>query len=80
LRDVLGITAAPRFIRIARWPNALPQYVMGHTDRVARIFARAATHRGIFLAGASYRGVGIPDCITSAWSAADAAAQLLHAS
>jgi oxygen-dependent protoporphyrinogen oxidase len=80
LRDVLGITAAPRFIRIARWPNALPQYVMGHTDRVARIFARAATHRGLFLAGASYRGVGIPDCITSAWSAADAAVQLLQAS
>jgi oxygen-dependent protoporphyrinogen oxidase len=76
LRDVLGITAAPRFTNIARWPNALPQYVMGHADRIARIFKLAAGHRGLFLAGASYRGVGIPDCISSAWSAADAAAQL----
>jgi oxygen-dependent protoporphyrinogen oxidase len=80
LRDVLGITAAAKFTSIARWPHALPQYVMGHTDRVARIFHYAAGHRGLFLAGASYRGVGIPDCISSAWSAADSAAQLQHAS
>jgi oxygen-dependent protoporphyrinogen oxidase len=78
LRDVLGISAAPKFTRIARWPNALPQYVMGHTDRVTRIFERAAAHRGLFLAGASFRGVGIPDCISSAWSAADNAAAQLH--
>jgi oxygen-dependent protoporphyrinogen oxidase len=78
LRDVLGITTAPKFTRIARWPNALPQYVMGHTDRIARLFERAAGHRGLFLAGASYRGVGIPDCISSAWTAADSAAQLLN--
>jgi protoporphyrinogen/coproporphyrinogen III oxidase len=78
LRDVLGITAAPKFTNVARWPNALPQYVMGHTDRVARISARAAEHRGLFVAGASYRGVGIPDCISSAWSAADSAAELLN--
>jgi oxygen-dependent protoporphyrinogen oxidase len=80
LRDVLGITAVAKFTSIARWPNALPQYVMGHADRVARIFNYAAGHRGLFLAGASYRGVGIPDCISSAWSAAVSAAQLQHAS
>ena len=78
LRDVLGITAEPKFTNIARWPNALPQYVMGHTDRVVRLFERAAGHRGLFLAGASYRGVGIPDCISSGWSAADSVAQLLN--
>ncbi len=78
LREVLGITAEPKFTNVARWPNALPQYVMGHTKRVARLFERAAGHRGLFLAGASYKGVGIPDCISSAWSAADSAAELLN--
>ncbi len=80
LRHVHAITAVPRLTRVARWPRAMPQYTMGHADRVARIFALAAAHPGLFLAGASFRGVGIPDCITSAWSAADAAISHLQAS
>ncbi len=80
LRRVHAITTAPRLTRVARWPRAMPQYTMGHTDRVARIFALAAAHPGLFIAGASFRGVGIPDCITSAWSAADAAIAHLQAS
>lgn len=80
VRRVHSITAAPRLTRVARWPRAMPQYTMGHSGRVARIFALAGEHPGLFLAGASFRGVGIPDCITSAWSAADAAISHLQAS
>lgn len=80
LRRVHGITAVPRLVRIARWPRAMPQYTMGHGERVTRILALANAHPGLFVAGASYRGVGIPDCIASGWSAADAVISHLQAS
>lgn len=66
-----GLRGEPLHSRIFRWPRALPQYEIGHLDRVERI--RSALHRlpGLSLAGASYRGVGIPDCISSGWDAAD---------
>jgi protoporphyrinogen/coproporphyrinogen III oxidase len=73
LAAVHGITAEPRFWRIFRWPRALPQYTVGHRDRLDRIGIRLARLPGLFVAGASYRGVGIPDCITSGWDAAGAA-------
>jgi protoporphyrinogen/coproporphyrinogen III oxidase len=74
LRDVLGIAAEPELWRIFRWPRALPQYELGHPARLARIEAGLGRHPGLRLAGASYRGVGIPDCIESGRRAAAAAA------
>jgi protoporphyrinogen/coproporphyrinogen III oxidase len=71
LAALLGVRAAPHLTRIARWPRAMPQYQVGHIDRVARIRARAAT-LGVHLAGNAYDGVGIPDCIRSGESAAEA--------
>jgi oxygen-dependent protoporphyrinogen oxidase len=74
LREVLDITAEPVLWEIFRWPQALPQYNLGHLERIERIEARRATQPGLELAGASYRGVGIPDCIESGRRAARAAA------
>lgn len=76
LAGVLGITDEPQLWRIYRWPRGMPQYVVGHRERVARIARRVAALPGLALAGASYRGVGIPDCIASGWSAADAVVAL----
>jgi oxygen-dependent protoporphyrinogen oxidase len=73
LAEVHGITARPLFWRIFRWPNALPQYTVGHRGRLDRIGKRLERLPGLFLAGASYRGVGIPDCVKSGWDAAGAA-------
>lgn len=80
LRTVHGITAAPLLSRVVRWPGGMPQYTLGHRDRLARIEAQLAAHPGLHLAGASYRGVGIPDCIASAWAAADGIAAQVEAS
>jgi oxygen-dependent protoporphyrinogen oxidase len=55
----------------------MPQYAVGHVDRVAQIEGKLQALPGIFLAGAAYRGVGIPDCIASGWAAADGAAAYL---
>lgn len=75
LRDILGITAEPVLSRINRWHRAMPQYVLGHQTRLAQIDAALERHPGIELLGASYRGVGIPDCIDSGNQAARRAHQ-----
>jgi oxygen-dependent protoporphyrinogen oxidase len=73
LLQLFGMTAAPALARVFRWPRSIPQYVVGHLARLERIAGLAAGHPGLLLAGASYRGVGIPDCIASGWAAAQAA-------
>lgn len=73
LREVLGIEAAPLFVRVTRRERALPIYEVGHPGRVAAIEARVAAHGALALAGNAYRGLGIPDCIASGEAAAEAA-------
>jgi oxygen-dependent protoporphyrinogen oxidase len=63
---VMGVTREPVFSRVVRWPRAIPQYVVGHTDRVARIEARAATLSGLFLGGNAYHGIALNDCAEQA--------------
>jgi oxygen-dependent protoporphyrinogen oxidase len=75
LGEVLGIAAEPLFVRVDRWPDGMPQYTLGHLDRVRAAEERLAAFPGLSLAGASYRGVGIPDCIRSGEAAAEAAAR-----
>ncbi|HVO22899.1 MAG TPA: protoporphyrinogen oxidase [Candidatus Margulisiibacteriota bacterium] len=72
LRELLGITSEPLLTRIHRHPQAMPQYRVGHLDRMARIAAALVQHPGLALAGNAYRGVGIPDCIHSGELAAEA--------
>ena len=70
LRDVLGVRGTPRLVQIDRWRGAMPQYTVGHADRVATIQRLVASHRGLALAGAAYEGVGIPQVIASGQAAA----------
>jgi oxygen-dependent protoporphyrinogen oxidase len=70
---LFGITAAPELTRVFRWRRSIPQYVLGHAARLGRISALLERHPGLTLAGASYHGVGIPDCVVSGWAAADSA-------
>jgi oxygen-dependent protoporphyrinogen oxidase len=75
LRDILGITAAPLWTRIYRWPNGNPQYDVGHIERMQRIERELPA--GVWLAGSSYNGVGIPDCVRQGQEAAQRALALL---
>jgi oxygen-dependent protoporphyrinogen oxidase len=63
LRQTLGILRRPVMMRIARWDPALPQYTVGHLERIHRIEQRAARHPGLFLGGSAFRGIAINDCI-----------------
>lgn len=73
LADVLGgPLPTPVDSHVQRWGGALPQYAVGHVDRVARIRAAVAQVPGLEVAGAAYEGVGIPACIASGRQAAEA--------
>lgn len=74
LRTVMGIDVPPDFVRIIRHTVGIPQYTVGHLDRLARADARLATCPGVVLAGNAYRGVAINSCIADA---PDVAARLL---
>ena len=69
--SLLEVTSEPCLTRLHRWPVGMPQYVLGHPERLERIDTALARHPGVALAGAAYRGVGIPDCIASGEAAAD---------
>lgn len=73
LRDLLGVTGAPDFEVVARYPRSMPQYHVGHIQRVARIRELGAKYPGLLLAGSSYDGVGLPDSIHSGETAAETA-------
>ncbi len=70
LAGAVGITAAPVARRVTRWGGGLPQYNVGHLDRVAAVRAAVAGQPGLAVAGAAYDGVGIPACVSTAKSAA----------
>ena len=63
LRRILGLTAAPIFTSISRWPRSMAQYTVGHSARWKEIEARVAAIPGLHVAGNGYTGIGIPDCI-----------------
>ncbi|MFD1361002.1 protoporphyrinogen oxidase [Lentibacillus salinarum] len=64
LNNTMNITAKPEFSVISRWKNAMPQYTVGHTERIANVRGDMSQELpGVFLAGSSYEGVGVPDCI-----------------
>ena len=65
LELTLGITAEPLLTHIFQWEKAMPQYNLGHPERLDRINAMLKNIPGLGLAGNGYRGIGIPDCIHS---------------
>lgn len=76
LQELLGITAKPLFTEVSKWQNSMPQYEVGHLDRVASIEKSVRELPSLTLAGNAYRGAGIPDCIRSGETAAQYLSQL----
>jgi oxygen-dependent protoporphyrinogen oxidase len=71
LAAATGVRGAPAASLVTRWGGALPQYSVGHLDRVARIQASLAAQPRLAACGAAYAGVGIPACIATARTAVD---------
>jgi oxygen-dependent protoporphyrinogen oxidase len=70
LRSIMGIQAVPVLHSIARWPNAMAQYTVGHEKRLKQIESIVQGIPGLHLAGNGYRGIGLPDCIKAGRDAA----------
>lgn len=77
MRSALGIQAAPIFHQIIRWDKAIPQYHIGHLDRVARIERALEKYPGLWLAGNAYHGVALNDCTEQAVLLAERMAHFL---
>jgi oxygen-dependent protoporphyrinogen oxidase len=77
LATLAGVRSAPRFTMVIRHARAIPQYVLGHSDRLEAIDARLRHVPGLFLAGNSYRGIAINSCLTEAPAVAGAVATFL---
>ena len=71
LGELIGVSGDPLMVRISRHPRAMPQYTLGHGDRVETIRRKLARHPRLFLTGIAFDGVGIPDGIHAAQSTAD---------
>ena len=72
LKRSMNIEATPSFTYITRWRQSMPQYIVGHLDRLKNTREQLQRHLpGVFLAGASYEGIGLPDCIKQGKEAAD---------
>jgi protoporphyrinogen/coproporphyrinogen III oxidase len=71
LREIIGVDVTPAATRVNRWPNAMPQYEVGHLTRIATIEQAVAKHAGLNVIGNAYRGIGIPDCVREAKQTVD---------
>ena len=67
LKTIMPIQKPPLFSIVTRWYDAMPQYTVGHVERLNELEEKVKEHLpNVYLAGNSYRGVGIPDCINQA--------------
>lgn len=81
LEKTMGITKAPESAIVTRWRELMPQYTVGHYERISSV-RQHATKRlpGVFMAGSSFDGVGVPDCIGQAEEMAEIAIDYLNES
>jgi oxygen-dependent protoporphyrinogen oxidase len=71
IEPVLGLDVPPSETRVVRWTRSMPQYEVGHLDRVDRIERALVTTPGAFITGAAYRGIGLADCVRQARETAE---------
>jgi oxygen-dependent protoporphyrinogen oxidase len=74
LARILGPLPEPQVTVVRRWPRSLPQYTVGHLERMAELDERVSKLDGLWLLGNGYRGVGLPDLVRDARAAAQRAA------
>lgn len=77
---ILAKEVEPQYWAVHRYREAMPQYNLGHKERVAQLESICASQQGLFLAGASYQGVGLPDCVNSGNLCAERLLSQLYAS
>ncbi|NWF93770.1 MAG: protoporphyrinogen oxidase [Syntrophaceae bacterium] len=77
LKDIMGIEGDPILVKIYRWEKSMPQYLVGHLEKVGRIEERVGLQSGIFITGCAYKGIGISDAVHDAEIVAEKAVEYL---
>ena len=72
LQRLARLQGPPRHVALFRWPRGMPQYEVGHVQRVERIEGLASRWRGLFVTGAGLRGMSLADCLSQAEATAEA--------
>jgi len=75
LHDILNLRAEPEFYQVHRWPASMPQYSVGHLQRIKLIQSHLEDVPAVFLAGNAYSGIGISDCVRTGRAAAERAVE-----
>ncbi|MBI5739116.1 MAG: protoporphyrinogen oxidase [Nitrospirae bacterium] len=71
LKPILTLKSDPDMVKIYRWDKAIPQYVLGHADKLKLLDDKLRAWPGLYLTGNSYRGIGMNDCVESGYRLAD---------
>jgi oxygen-dependent protoporphyrinogen oxidase len=68
LKPIISLKAEPDMVRVYRWERAIPQYVMGHSEKLALIDECLTVYPGLYITGNAYRGIGINDCVENSYT------------
>jgi len=71
LAAIMDIRSAPDFVRVYRHEMAIPQYTVGHLERLSNIDVLLRKHKNLYLTGNAYRGIGVNDCIENSFRLAE---------
>ena len=71
LKPIMGLKTDPDMARIYRWDRAIPQYLVGHPEKLNLIYKKLKDHPGLYLTGNSYKGIGMNDCVANSYELAD---------
>lgn len=71
LRPILTMRSEPDMVKIYRWERAIPQYLLGHSDKLKKIDERLKSLKGLYVTGNAYRGIGMNDCVENGYRLAE---------
>jgi len=71
LAAIMDIKSAPDFVRVYKHEMAIPQYIVGHLERLRNIDTLLQKHNNLYLTGNAYRGIGVNDCIENSFRLAE---------
>ena len=80
LKEIMGVEGKPFLTRIYRWEKSMPQYLVGHGEKLSQIEEKINLQPGLFLTGCAYKGIGISDCVHDAETTAEKAMKYLFRS
>jgi oxygen-dependent protoporphyrinogen oxidase len=75
IAEIMNIGTDPDFIRIYRHEMAIPQYTVGHLEKLKDVDTILSKHKGLYLAGNAYKGIGVNDCVENSWKLAERIAE-----